>query len=120
MGFVGVAVVLPPRWTVIRGGSTTAAPTYHYTIDRALVVCPSRLYTLGATAGLSSSAGNTVGQANRGTRNFNLDRPLDCLIGCAVGASMQGVALAGMGTLQAVSKRKRLTAAELAALTRGR
>ncbi|MBU4273295.1 MAG: hypothetical protein KKA28_15660 [Planctomycetes bacterium] len=49
-----------------------------------------------------------------------MDRPLDCLIGCAVGASMQGVALAGMGTLQAVSKRKRLTAAELAALTRGR
>ncbi|MBU4397744.1 MAG: hypothetical protein KKE86_00270, partial [Planctomycetes bacterium] len=29
----------------------------------------------GATAGLSSSAGNTVGQANRATHHFKLDRP---------------------------------------------
>ena len=32
---------------------------------------PTSLDTLGATAGLSGSAGNTVGQANRGTRQFN-------------------------------------------------
>ena len=31
---------------------------------------PSSVDTLGATAGLSSSAQNTVGQANRGTRHF--------------------------------------------------
>ncbi len=31
---------------------------------------------LGATAGLSSSAKNTVGQANRGTRQFGSDGPL--------------------------------------------
>jgi hypothetical protein len=42
----------------------------------ALVVCPSRLCELGATAGLPSSAGHTVGQANRGTRKLDLDRPL--------------------------------------------
>ena len=41
------------------------------------MVCPSRLYTLGATAGLPSSAGSTVGQANRGTRKLNMDRPLE-------------------------------------------
>ena len=28
MGFVGVAVVLPTRWTAIGGGSTTATPAY--------------------------------------------------------------------------------------------
>jgi len=39
-----------------------------------LVVRPSRLCTLGATAGLSSSAGSTVAQANRGTREFNPER----------------------------------------------
>jgi hypothetical protein len=39
-----------------------------------LVLCPSKLYQLGATAGLPGSAGNTVGQANRGTRKLNLDR----------------------------------------------
>jgi len=44
-----------------------------------LVVGPFRLYQLGATAGLLSSAGSTVGQANRGTRKLNLDRPLDAL-----------------------------------------
>ena len=32
---------------------------------------PTSVDTLGATAGLSGSAGNTVGQANRGTRQFN-------------------------------------------------
>ncbi|MBU4400119.1 MAG: endonuclease V [Planctomycetes bacterium] len=32
---------------------------------------PSSVNTLGATAGLSSSARNTVGQANRGTRHFS-------------------------------------------------
>jgi len=36
----------------------------------ALVPRPSSVDTLGATAGLSSSAENTVGQANRGTRHF--------------------------------------------------
>ncbi|MBN2579347.1 MAG: hypothetical protein JXB10_10180, partial [Pirellulales bacterium] len=45
--------------------------------DDNLVVCPFRLYQLGATAGSSSSAGNTVGQSNRGTRKLNLDRPLE-------------------------------------------
>ena len=35
-----------------------------------LVSQPCSVDTLGATAGLSSSAGNTVGQANRGTRHF--------------------------------------------------
>ena len=45
---------------------------------------------------------------------------LDCLVGCAVGASMQGVALDGMERHQAVSKRRRMTAAEMAALARGR
>jgi acyl transferase domain-containing protein/NAD(P)H-dependent flavin oxidoreductase YrpB (nitropropane dioxygenase family) len=38
--------------------------------DAALVPRPSSADTLGATAGLSSSAENTVGQANRGTRHF--------------------------------------------------
>ena len=42
-----------------------------------LVVCPSRLDGLDATAGLPGSAGNTVGQANRGARELDLDRPLD-------------------------------------------
>ena len=37
---------------------------------RLLVPRPCSVDTLGATAGLSSSAGNTVGQANRGTRHF--------------------------------------------------
>ena len=50
---------------------TPAAPC-----DNVLADCPSRLCTLGATAGLPSSAGSTVGQANRGTRRLNLDRPL--------------------------------------------
>ena len=36
----------------------------------ALVPRPCSVDTLGATAGLSSSAENTVGQANRGTRHF--------------------------------------------------
>ncbi|MGA2618483.1 MAG: DUF4965 domain-containing protein [Thermoguttaceae bacterium] len=39
---------------------------------RALEPQPSSVDTLGATAGSSSSAENTVGQANRGTRNFRL------------------------------------------------
>ncbi|HUT89380.1 MAG TPA: PKD domain-containing protein [Thermoguttaceae bacterium] len=39
------------------------------------VVRPPRLCTLGATAGLSSSAGSTVGQANRGTPQLDLDGP---------------------------------------------
>ena len=36
----------------------------------ALAPQPCSVDTLGATAGLSSSAGSTVGQANRGTRHF--------------------------------------------------
>ncbi len=45
---------------------------------------------------------------------------LDCLVGCAVGASMQGVALEGMERHQVFSKRRRMTAAELAALAHRR
>ena len=45
---------------------------------------------------------------------------LDGLVGCAVAASMQGVALAGMEKHQAVSQRKRPTFAELAGGARGR
>jgi len=44
--------------------------------DDTAVVCPSRLHRSGATAGLPSSAADTIGQANRGTRETNLDRPL--------------------------------------------
>jgi len=44
--------------------------------DDTAVVCPSRLHGSGVTAGLSSSAEDTVGKANRGTRITNLDRPL--------------------------------------------
>jgi hypothetical protein len=40
-----------------------------------VVVCPFRHYQLGATAGLPSSAGNTVGQANRGTRKGGSRKP---------------------------------------------
>jgi maltooligosyltrehalose trehalohydrolase len=36
----------------------------------------NKFYQLGATAGLSGSAENTVGQANRGTRILDLDRAL--------------------------------------------
>ena len=43
---------------------------------------------------------------------------LDGLVGCAVAASMQGVALSGMQKYQAVSQRKRMTMAELAAQAR--
>ncbi len=34
---------------------------------------PSSHYKLGGTAGVSSSSRDTVGQANRGTRELNLD-----------------------------------------------
>ena len=37
----------------------------------ALLARPRSVDTLGGTAGVSSSAGNTVGQANRGTRQFS-------------------------------------------------
>ena len=37
-------------------------------VRRSLVTQPCSVEMSGATAGLSSSAGNTVGQANRGTR----------------------------------------------------
>ena len=40
-------------------------------ISSLVVPQPTSVDTLGATAGLSGSAGNTVGQANRGTRPFN-------------------------------------------------
>ncbi|HUT92658.1 MAG TPA: UvrD-helicase domain-containing protein [Thermoguttaceae bacterium] len=43
--------------------------------DSVPVNCPSQLRTSGATAGLPSSAGSTVGQANRGTRRCNLESP---------------------------------------------
>ncbi len=47
--------------------------------DATLVPQPTSVDTLGATAGLSSSAGNTVGQANRGTRQFSPDATLATL-----------------------------------------
>jgi hypothetical protein len=52
--------------------------TFFYPIGEkcGLVLCPLRFYQLGATAGLSGSAGNMVGQANRGTRKLCLDKAL--------------------------------------------
>jgi pimeloyl-ACP methyl ester carboxylesterase len=49
-----------------------------------LVVCATRLFGLGATAGLSSSARDTVGQANRGTRRLSLDGPFFQLAAAAL------------------------------------
>ncbi|MGA2617646.1 MAG: hypothetical protein ABSF26_08560 [Thermoguttaceae bacterium] len=56
----GGPIILPPN------GNTF----YNFGCTITLVPRPSSLETLGATAGLSSSAENTVGQANRGTRQF--------------------------------------------------
>jgi predicted NAD/FAD-binding protein len=63
------------------GGEQETAPIYGSGPAGAshqsdLVPPPSSVDTLGATAGLSSSAENTVGQANRGTRCF---RPVGAL-----------------------------------------
>ena len=41
-----------------------------------LALCQARYDGLGATAGLSSSAENTVGQANRGTHQSSIDKAL--------------------------------------------
>jgi hypothetical protein len=48
--------------------------------------------TLGATAGLSSNAGNTVGQANRGTRQVG---PVDPLVGSGASSASGTVASKG-------------------------
>ena len=53
-------------------------PTYSPPFPPAskLVLCQASFDGLGATAGLPSSAENTVGQANRGTPQFTTDRAL--------------------------------------------
>ena len=43
------------------------------------MLCQASFDGLGATAGLSSSAENTVGQANRGTPQSTIDRALEIL-----------------------------------------
>jgi len=76
----GAAVALPhPQ---IRGGSTTATPTLQprpaaaphpakpSKVERTAALAHKAPPARGATAGLSSSAGNTVGQANRATREM--------------------------------------------------
>ena len=56
-------------------GSTPSAPVPRAS-DSPLVIRPSWIDGSGATAGLSSSAGNTGGQATRGTPQRSLDDPL--------------------------------------------
>ena len=55
---------------------------------------------LGATAGLSSSVGNTVGQANRGTHYFRPNGPLDenARIDQAIAATEEFFRSLGVGT----------------------
>jgi collagenase-like PrtC family protease len=63
------------------GRATNESPVFHGKMNELPDISNLRinkLSQLGATAGLSGSAGNTVGQANRDTLKLNLDRSL-CL-----------------------------------------
>ena len=57
-------------------GRGTGKPLFLGTSHKPLVLCQASFDGLGATAGLPSSAENTVGQANRGTPQFTTDRAL--------------------------------------------
>jgi L-lysine 2,3-aminomutase len=83
-------ILIPQRVTSdlvgwLRGTRLTPIVVVHVNHPAELVPLPCSVDMLGATAGLSSSAENTVGQANRGTRHFRSIGALDAGAGAALG-----------------------------------
>jgi hypothetical protein len=93
--FATVYPILGPRVgcpTTYCGASNASVVVFHIPggrgldlRDREKLPNPVLIYALGATAGSSSSAESTVGQANRGTHRNNADRPLVRARDAAVG-----------------------------------